>query len=60
GHWCPECCQGIPNWQFDKLAAKIPFCAQVWYDTHRKDEIDNVYPYSENEDDDMTLPVEKL
>ena len=60
GHWCPECCQGIPNWQFDKLAAKIPFFAQVWYDTHRKDEIDNVYPYSENEDDDMILPVEKL
>lgn len=37
GHWCPDCCQGAP-WQFDRLAKKIPFYAQVWYDTHGKDE----------------------
>lgn len=37
GHWCPECCQPAP-WNFDALAKKIPFFAQVWYDTHEKDE----------------------
>ena len=37
GHWCPECCQPAP-WNFDALAKKIPFFAQVWYDTHDKDE----------------------
>ena len=41
GHWCPECCTPAP-WQFDKLAKKIPFYAQVWYDTHTPDE-DNFY-----------------
>lgn len=37
GHWCPECCQPAP-WHFDELAKKIPFYAQIWYDTHTKDE----------------------
>ena len=37
GHWCPECCQPTP-WKFDLLAKKIPFYAQVWYDSHEKDE----------------------
>ncbi len=50
GHWCPNCCIPVSGegenkapWQFDKLAKHIPFYAQVWYDTHSKDE-DNVYP----------------
>ncbi len=37
GHWCPECCQPAP-WNFDELAKHIPFYAQVWYDTHSKEE----------------------
>ena len=41
GHWCPECCQPTP-WKFDLLAKKIPFFAQVWYDSHERDE-DYVY-----------------
>lgn len=44
GHWCPECCMPAP-WKFDELAKKVPFFAQVWYDTHGKDE--NNY-YDEN------------
>ena len=37
GHWCPECCQPTP-WDFDRLAKHNPFFAQVWYDSHRKNE----------------------
>lgn len=37
GHWCPECCQPAP-WNFDEIAAKVPFYAQIWYDTHTKEE----------------------
>ncbi len=37
GHWCPECCQPAP-WDFDRLAKGSPFFAQVWYDSHEKDE----------------------
>lgn len=37
GHWCPVCCQPAP-WNFDELAKHIPFYAQIWYDTHSKDE----------------------
>ncbi|MCF0242907.1 MAG: NAD(P)-dependent oxidoreductase, partial [Treponema sp.] len=59
GFWCPECCEA-PNWSFDKASVHVPFYAQVWYDSHRKDEENNVYPYSEHEDDDLLLPVEKL
>lgn len=33
GHWCPECCS-VPPWNFDELAAHIPFYAQVWHDDH--------------------------
>lgn len=60
GFWCPECCEALPNWSFDKVAPHVPFYAQVWYDTHRKDEENNVYPYDEHEDDDLLKPVEKL
>ncbi|MEG1581950.1 MAG: polysaccharide biosynthesis protein [Clostridia bacterium] len=37
GHWCPDCCQPAP-WNYDELAKHIPFFAQVWYDTHEKNE----------------------
>ena len=59
GFWCPECCEA-PKWSFDKVAAKIPFYSQVWYDTHRTDEENNEYPYDEHADDNMIVPVEKL
>ena len=36
GHWCPFC-QPQP-WNFDRLAARSPFYAQVWYDSHSRDE----------------------
>ena len=37
GHWCPFCCQPAP-WRFDRLAKKSAFFAQVWYDSHAKEE----------------------
>lgn len=42
GHWCPECCQP-GEWNYDQLAKKIPFYAQIWYDSHSPDE-NNRYP----------------
>ena len=40
GHWCPACT--MPEnpicWRFDILAKKSPFIAQLWYDSHDKDE----------------------
>ncbi len=36
GHWCDKC---LPEpWDFDRLAKDNPFYAQVWYDSHEKDE----------------------
>lgn len=46
GHWCPECCQPAP-WDFNRLAAEIPFFAQVWYDTHDRSE-EYAYALDEN------------
>jgi hypothetical protein len=40
GHWCPEC--SPPPWNYDAIAQKNPFFAQVWYPNHDKDE-DNFY-----------------
>lgn len=37
GHWCPDCCTPAP-WNFDELSKHVPFFAQIWYDTHDKDE----------------------
>ncbi len=45
GHWCPKC-SPMP-WRFDRLAKKMPFYAQVWYDSHGKDE-DFVYSMTED------------
>ena len=36
GHWCPVC-QPQP-WNYDMLAKKMPFYAQVWYDSHSREE----------------------
>lgn len=38
GHWCPECCQTPLVWRMDRIAAHSPFHAQVWMDSHEKDE----------------------
>ncbi|MHA1927684.1 MAG: NAD-dependent epimerase/dehydratase family protein [Candidatus Thorarchaeota archaeon] len=40
GHWCPECL--APPWDFDRIAKKNPFFAQVYYTNHDEDE-DNFY-----------------
>ena len=45
GHWCPVCHQPAP-WDFDRIAKFSPFVAQVWYDSHGKDE-DLVYDLEE-------------
>ena len=49
GYWCPECCDPKP-WRYGALA-DIPFYAQVYFDTHTKDEVNDVYPLSDTEDD---------
>lgn len=46
GHWCPHCIKE-GRWDFDLLAKKNPFYAQVWYDSHDKDE-NTVYWYDED------------
>ncbi len=40
GHWCPEC--EAPPWDYDKIAKKNPFFAQVYYPNHDRGE-DNFY-----------------
>ena len=37
GHWCPVCSVPEP-WDYDRLSKDNPFFAQVWYDSHKKDE----------------------
>ncbi len=46
GHWCPHCVRE-GRWAFDLLAKKNPFYAQVWYDSHEKNE-NTVYWYDED------------
>jgi nucleoside-diphosphate-sugar epimerase len=41
GIWCPECM--APPWNYDVIAKKNKFFAQVWYPNHDKDE-KNFYP----------------
>lgn len=36
GHWCPECL--APPWNFDEIARKNRFFAQVYYNNHDSDE----------------------
>lgn len=49
GHWCPEC--EAPPWNYDEIAKKNPFFAQVWYPIHDKNQ--NNY-YSANCYKDIT------
>lgn len=45
GHWCPDC---MPQpWIYDRLAKKMPYFAQVWYDNHSSSEN---FRYSTDED----------
>jgi len=46
GHWCPHCLRE-GHWDFDLLAKKNPFYAQVWYDSHEPNE-NAIYWYDEN------------
>lgn len=46
GHWCPECNKRYV-WDYDRLAKSNEFYAQVWYDSHEKDE-DCTYRLDEN------------
>lgn len=48
GHWCETCCEPDPVWRYDVLAKKIPFFAQVWFDTHAINEntFYEIYPDS--------------
>lgn len=55
GHWCPECCK-IGQWNFDKLAKHNPFYAQVWYDSHSKDE--DKYYFTDDSGKDCVSSVE--
>jgi len=36
GHWCPDCTP--PPWDYDEIAKRNPFFAQVWYPNHDKEE----------------------
>ncbi|MHA1681288.1 MAG: NAD-dependent epimerase/dehydratase family protein [Promethearchaeota archaeon] len=47
GHWCPECAP--PPWNFDQIAKKTPFFAQVWYTNHKREE-NHFYPETCYED----------
>ncbi|MBR6312038.1 MAG: ABC transporter permease, partial [Oscillospiraceae bacterium] len=38
GHWCPTCCLTPYTWRMDLVAAKSPFHAQVWGDSHARSE----------------------
>lgn len=46
GHWCPHCIKEN-RWNFDRLAKKNKFYAQVWYDSHDKSE-NAIYYIDEN------------
>lgn len=51
GYWCPTCAEPSP-WAYGKLAKNSPFFAQIYYDTHTKEEENDVYPLP-NEDEDF-------
>lgn len=37
GHWCDKCFE-VDKWDFDRQSKHNDFYAQVWYDTHAKEE----------------------
>ncbi|HOY38388.1 MAG: NAD(P)-dependent oxidoreductase [Bacteroidales bacterium] len=41
GHWCTVC--EAPPWNYDEIARRNPFFAQVWHESHSPDE-DHFYP----------------
>lgn len=41
GHWSPH--EAAPPWDFDRVAKRNPFFAQVWHNTHQPEE-SNFYP----------------
>ncbi len=43
GHWCPHPGCLPPPWNYDEIAKRNPFFAQVWYTNHDKSEY-NFYP----------------
>ena len=46
GHWY-NCCYESYAWDFDRLAKKDKIYAQIWYDSHSKDE-NNLYEMDKN------------
>lgn len=52
GYFCPKCCEPKP-WRYGFVAKNSPFYAQVYFDTHTQEEVDDVYPLFESEDDFM-------
>lgn len=56
GHWCNDCFKE-DRWDLDYIASKVPFYAQVWYDQHQKSEISRVYPYKDNEFDEINYEI---
>jgi nucleoside-diphosphate-sugar epimerase len=46
GHWCIQCFDGY-SWNYDILAKSNTFFAQVWYDSHARDE-DYLYWFDDN------------
>lgn len=49
GYWCAQCCEPKP-WKYGAIA-DIPFYGQVYFDSHTKAEVDDVYPLDEHEED---------
>ena len=50
GYWCPHCCEPKP-WRYGALAKDIPFYAQVYFDSHTEDEVDDVYPMPDDDEE---------
>ncbi len=49
GYWCPHCCEPKP-WKYGAIA-DIPFYGQVYFDSHSENEVDDVYPVFDREED---------
>lgn len=58
GHWCPYCCEPKDEWRFDELSRHIPFFAQAWYDSHKKEE-NYVYRFDESGSPQISLFAER-
>ena len=58
GHWCPYSCEPKDEWRFDELSRHIPFFAQAWYDSHKKEE-NYVYRFDESGSPQISLFAER-